>query len=462
MEAAFRCARPSDTIYVNAMNSAGVIVPYREVGFGWYSKPAPPSGSASAFTRVVGRCNGDAAANVQVFSRDSCKVIIRPQAADWGLTVSATDGSPASPGDVGKGYFVYLTRADHHHIAFDNFEMDGSTGLLDGAGEWNGVNCQCRAGGFARVDVPASDFLFDHLNVHDTVGGALYTYSAVGGAATNIIWQNGRSHHNGWNYLGSMSTRFGAVGSAPTCSSNPAVSGCPAYYGEYYSHMHSFYFGTAGNSVRNNYIYDDAGYCFQTFNGVTWNVGANVFSGNWVANCGWKSKQVNHSLNSVGGWNIQSASGSIIANNVFINNVAGYVFGTSNVTINNNLFLRSARGNGNNGVRSEVMEIDASRTAAFTNNVMCFNRDDGGAPGDRVFVGNAYGVPYSPTTQQITGNGQAGPTWNSGEPVLSANAGNLFGGCANDRFASQGYVPSAGAPSRDTSLIPGTLLNIVT
>jgi hypothetical protein len=460
MEAAFRCARPSDTIFVNAMNSAGAIVPYREVGFGWWSKPAPPSGSASVFTRVVGRCNGDGAANVQAFTRDSCKVLIRPEAADWGLTVSVTDGSPATAADAGKGYFMYLTRADHHHIAFDNFEMDGSTGLLTGSGEWNGANCQCRAGGFARVDYPASDFLFDHLNVHDTVGGALYTYSSVGGASTDITWQNGRSHHNGWNYLGSMSTRFGAVGGSPTCATNPSITGCPAYYGEYYSHMHSFYFGSGGNTVQNSYIYDDAGYCFQTINSDTWNVGATRFLGNWVANCGWKSKQVNHSLNAIGGWNLQYASGSVVSGNVFVNNVGGYILGSTNVTLEGNLFLRNASGNGN-GVYSPVLHVD-SVTARFSNNVMCYNREDSGGAADRVFVGSAYGSPYLPATQQITGNGQRGPTWTNGESVFSTNDGNTFGGCANDRFAAQGYIPSIGAPTRDTSLIPGSLLNVVT
>jgi hypothetical protein len=460
MEAAFRCARPGDTIFVNAMNSAGVIVPYREVGFGWYSKPAPPSGTAAAFTRVVGRCNGDAAANVQTFTRDSCKVLIRPQAADWGLTVSATDSAPATSSDAGKGYFMYFTRADHHHIAFDNFEMDGSTGLLDGGGEWNGANCQCRAGGFARVDYPASDFLFDHLNVHDTVGGALYTYSAVGGAATNVVWQNGRSHHNGWNYLGSMSTRFGAIGGSPTCSTNPGITGCPAYYGEYYSHMHSFYFGSAGNSVRNNYIYDDAGYCFQSINSSTWNVGANSFTGNWVANCGWKSKQVNHSLNAVGGWNLQYANGSVIANNVFVNNVGGYVFASNNMTISGNVFVRGAKGNGN-GTYSSVLHMDASRSASFTNNILCFNRDDAGGSDDTAFIGNAYNLPYVPASQSINRNGQSGPVWNTGESVFALNSGNTFGGCANDRLASQGYVPTGGAPTRDASLIPGSLLSLV-
>ena len=339
--------------------------------------------------------------------------------------------------------------------------MDGSTGLLDAAGEWNGVNCQCRAGGFARVDSPASNLVFDHMNIHDTVGGALYTFSSVGGALTNVTWQNSSTHHNGWNYPGSMITRFGAVGSAPTCSSNPSVLGCPEYYGEYYSHTHSFYLGTGGNILRNNYIYDDAGYCIQLFNGKTFNAGANTIDSNWIANCGWKSKTTPHSLNSVGGWNAQYSGGTVFSSNVFLNNVAGYVLSSDGIVFNNNLMLHGAHADAPNGPGADVIEWDATRNARFTNNVICFNRNDAGDSKDQMFVGNAYGAAYAPLTASIASNDDLGPTWAGGqERVFKTNAGNIFG-CPDDRFAGFGYVPAAGVPSRDLSLRPGLLLEVV-
>jgi hypothetical protein len=462
MEAAFRCAKGGESIVINAMNAAGTIVPYRELGFGYQAKPGPPSGSDAALTKVIGRCNQDVPTDNRSFKRESCKVVIRPQPADWGLTISASDRALANPADAGKSYFMTFQRADQHHVMFDNIEFDGSTGLLDPAGEWNGVNCQCLAGAFARIDAPASNFVFDHMNVHDSVGGSLYTFAATGGTEVNVLWQNSTSRHNGWNYLGSMLIRFGSIGGAPNCSTNPSISGCPEYFGEYYSHTHSFYLSAGGTTLRNNFIYDDAGFCVQLFNGSTYDTGRFVIDSNWFANCGWKSKSSTQTLNAVGGWNAQYAGGSKFTNNVFLNNVAGYVLNSPGIVIDNNLFVASSPSDDPSRVSSDVIEWDATRNAVFTGNTICFSRSNSGEPRDQMYVGNANGANYTPPLASIKANGDLGPTWvDTQERVFQSNSGNTFGGCAEDKFAAAGYSPRGGPPARDPSLTPGLLMSLI-
>lgn len=426
------CLGAGDSLVIDGQDAVGIVRPYDESGFGSKYKPIP-SGSASNYTQIIGRCNQDIALRNTAFSRSTCKPVIQPSAATWGRSY-----------ETSQSYIWQVSGLSYVH--WNNIELSASNLNLSPDGVWDNALCNCWANGGFLFEKGSNHNIVEAIKAHDLPGRAVQTAITPGfSRSTSLLLQNSEIYHNGWNYPASEVLRYGDGSVNDDGTTKWAINGKPTYW----SQLEGIYIGTSDNELRGNYIYDNAGAGLQISAGNSLtadplDVANNRIDQNYIASNGWKAKKEAVGGRDSAGLRLSAGSGMTFYNNILYN-LPGIVIGNQqHANIYNNSFVYGERGA---GVTNMFRWAHSDKSNQFYNNLLCYNRDNGALSDYMTFYGGT-----SAKALLISENGQLGT---GSDTMLSLNSNNRYGSCSKNTVFI-GNLDRGQPVTNQAAFLPGT------